>query len=630
MQRLTQLADAIPVLVSIVDRSFVYRFVNKSYSEWFGQPRETIVGRAMREVLGDATFAIVQPRLLAAFAGETVSYEAELPYKHGGTRYVLASYSPDRGDDGAIQGAFVLVHDLSDRRRAEVALAASEREFRAMFELAAIGMAQAEPATGRFIRVNRRFCEITGFSEAELLERTFSDITHPEDRQRDLDTARPALRGEKDTWEIEKRYLRKDGRIAWVVVSGRIVRDEAGRPDRTVASIHDTTAQKQAEQALQEADRRKDEFLATLAHELRNPLSPIRTGVAVLKSRAAGNPALGRPLEIIDRQVGHMARLLDDLLDVSRITRNKLELRKEKVTLEAVIQGALETSRPLVDAYAHHVSLVLPHEPIELFADPVRLAQVFSNLLNNSAKYTERGGHIEIVARRAGADVVVSVRDTGIGIAPEALPHVFEMFSQAKPALERAQGGLGIGLALVRGLVEMHGGSVEARSEGPGKGTEMLVRLPSTEATTTPGAGPRGGGANRPRGTGYRIVVADDLPDSAETLAMLLELEGHEVYTVHDGEEALRAAERLRPDIVILDIGMPRRNGYEVARRIRGEPWGAGMVLIAATGWGQKEDQERARAAGFDAHLTKPVEPPVLLDLLGRLRASRLAGAAGR
>lgn len=619
MHRLAQLADAMPALVSVVDRGFVYRFVNRSYSEWFGEPREKIVGRHMRDVLGDATFAIIEPRLLAAFAGDTVSYEAELPYKHGGARYVLGTYSPDRAEDGTVRGAFVFVHDITDRRRAELALAASEREFRAMFELAATGMAQADPTTRRFLRVNRRFCQITGFSEEELLERTYGDITHPEDRGRDLALTDPVRRGENDTWEIEKRYLRKDGQVAWVHVSGRLVRDAAGRPHRTVASIRDITAQKQAERALQEAARRKDEFLATLAHELRNPLSPVRTGVALLRARGAGDPALRRPLEIIDRQVGHMARLLDDLLDVSRITRNKLELRRERVTLDAVLQSALETSRPHIDAAAHTVSVTLPPEPIELHADPIRLAQVFSNLLNNSAKYTERGGRIAIHAWREGSSVVVSVKDTGIGIAPEALPHVFEMFSQASPALDRAQGGLGIGLSLVRALVELHGGRIEARSEGAGRGTEMVTRLPVLGRSTGAGAdaGAREAGA---RGApGFRIVVADDLPDNAETLAMLLEHAGHEVHTVHDGEAAVAAADRLRPDVLFLDIGMPRLNGYEAARRIRSEPWGAGMVLIAATGWGQKEDQERARLAGFDFHLTKPIQPATLLDLLGRL-----------
>ena len=355
-------------------------------------------------------------------------------------------------------------------------------------------------------------------------------------------------------------------------------------------------------------DRRKDDFLATLAHELRNPLSPIRSAVEILRDRIAnGNDDIAWARDVIGRQVDQMARLLDDLLDVSRITRDKLVLKPRRVDLTDVIAAALETSRPLIDAGLHTLEVELPGRPIPLNADPVRLAQVLSNLLNNAAKYTPAGGRITLSAAREGDRAVVSIRDTGIGIAAEMLPHLFKMFSQAAPALERSQGGLGIGLSLVRGLVEMHGGTVEARSEGVDQGSEFVVRLPiASESVPAPSPMPNPTPASRP--VGLRIVVADDNRDAADTLARMLRILGHEVVTAYDGAQAVELAEASRPDLVLLDIGMPKLNGYEAARRIRSEPWGTSMVLIALTGWGQEEDRRRAAEAGFDDHLVKPVD----------------------
>jgi signal transduction histidine kinase len=370
------------------------------------------------------------------------------------------------------------------------------------------------------------------------------------------------------------------------------------------------------EQALQEADRRKDEFLATLAHELRNPLAPIRSAVAVLNAKGLADADLKWNREVIERQVGQMARLLDDLLDVSRITRNKLELRKEPVELAMVVASAVETSRPVIDGGGHNLAVTLPPVPVYLGADPVRLAQVFGNLLNNAAKYTDRGGHIRLTAEVVGLEVVVSVADNGIGITPDVLPRLFERFAQATSALERSQGGLGIGLSLVRGLVELHGGTVEGRSEGVGKGSEFIVRLPVAAApmpVSREQTGDQGAGRIRLKS---RILVVDDNRDAADSLAMLLQLGGHDIEIAYDGLQAVRAAEVFRPDVVLLDIGLPGMNGYEAARHIREQPWGKDMVLIALTGWGQDEDKRRATEAGFDHHLTKPVEPATLEELL--------------
>ena len=404
--------------------------------------------------------------------------------------------------------------------------------------------------------------------------------------------------------------------------------DPAGQLIGVGGAALDVTALKRVEQALREADRRKDEFLATMAHELRNPLAPVRTAVQVLKAKGPADPDLIWAREVIDRQVGQMARLLDDLLDVARITRNKLELRKERVDLATIVASAVETSRPHITAGGHELSLHLPPQPLYLDADPVRLAQVLANLLNNAAKYTERGGHIWLTATVADAteqtpaatspQVVVRVRDNGIGIAAPMLPQLFRMFAQATPALERAQGGLGIGLALVKGLVEMHGGTVDVRSDGPGLGSEFLVRLPLAAPALAVEAPPITAPA-LPADSGRKILVADDNRDAADSLAMVLRLQGYEVHTVTDGQEAVNAALTLRPDVVLLDIGMPRLNGHEVARRLRAEPWGRALHLIALTGWGQDEDRRRSHEAGFDAHLVKPVDPAELTRLLAEL-----------
>jgi PAS domain S-box-containing protein len=372
---------------------------------------------------------------------------------------------------------------------------------------------------------------------------------------------------------------------------------------------------------LTEADRRKDEFLATLAHELRNPLAPIRNAVRLLHLKGPDEPDLRWGRDVIDRQVEHLNRLIDDLLDISRITRDRLELRKQRVEFAAVVTAAIESSRPCIEQFGHELTINLPSQPIYLNGDLVRLAQVFLNLLTNAAKYTERGGRIWLTAERQGDDLVARVKDTGMGIPPEKLPRLFEMFFQVDQSLERSQGGLGIGLSLVRRMVELHGGNVEARSDGVGKGSEFIVRLPAlTEQPIEQLSGEscdNGKRTSPPR----RILVVDDNRDSADTLAILLRLTGNDVQTAYDGEEAVQAAKRFEYDVVLLDIGMPKLNGYDACRQIRIEARGRHMVLIALTGWGQDEDRQRTLEAGFDAHMVKPVDPNTLLKLLTSLSA---------
>ncbi|HJT77687.1 MAG TPA: ATP-binding protein, partial [Gemmataceae bacterium] len=367
---------------------------------------------------------------------------------------------------------------------------------------------------------------------------------------------------------------------------------------------------------LREQDRRKDEFLALLAHELRNPLAPIRNGLQVLRLAGSDASPAAQARAMMERQLGHMVRLIDDLLDVSRVSRNKMELRRSRVLLADVVSSAVETARPAVEEAGHELTVSLPPEPVHLDADLTRLAQVFGNLLSNSAKYTPRGGRIRLSAGRRGDEVVVSVRDNGIGIPAESLRSIFDMFSQVDRSIERSTGGLGIGLALVKGLVEMHGGTVTAESPGVGKGSTFTVRLPVLDerAERAPEAPPDEGA--RASGPKRRILIVDDNRDSATLLAMMLKLRNNEVRTAHDGLEAVEVAEEFRPQVILMDVGMPRLNGYDATRRIRGQPWARSVTIIALTGWGQEGDKERSREAGCNGHLVKPVDLADLEKLL--------------
>jgi PAS domain S-box-containing protein len=365
---------------------------------------------------------------------------------------------------------------------------------------------------------------------------------------------------------------------------------------------------------LRQADRRKNEFLAMLAHELRNPLAPIRNAAQVIRLLGPADPTLQRARDIIERQVQHLARLVDDLLDVSRLTRGKITLQKEPVELATVIAQAVETSRPLIDARRHELVVTLPREPLLVEGDATRLAQVVSNLLNNAAKYTPEGGHIGLTVEPRPGEAVVRVRDDGVGIPAELLPQVFDLFTQGDRSLARSEGGLGIGLTLVKSLVEMHGGSVEAHSDGPGQGSELVVRLPTLGRE--PAEGGEGGPSRSPPSGSRRVLVVDDNVDAAESLAILLRTWGHEVLTTHDGLAAVKAAEQVRPEVILLDIGLPRMDGYEVARRLRERADMRDVLLVALTGYGQEEDRRRAEEAGFDAHLTKPADPTALQRLL--------------
>jgi signal transduction histidine kinase/CheY-like chemotaxis protein len=419
----------------------------------------------------------------------------------------------------------------------------------------------------------------------------------------------------------EHRIRHHDGAWRWCLTRALPQVDSAGRVLRWFGTTTDIDDARRAAQELQAADRQKDEFLATLAHELRNPLAPIRTAVHLLSLPTASDSVRSRAVEIVGRQVGHMSRLLDDLIDIARITQNRLVLRSEWVQVQNVVDSAMETARPLADAKHHVLSARVAQPQQRVFADPVRLAQILSNLLNNAAKYTDPGGRVTLDVQGEGEWLRFAVTDTGIGMNAEALENVFAMFAQEQAALDRSEGGLGIGLALAKGLVELHGGSISATSAGPGAGSCFEVRLPLT-VPSADGRAASAGATAASEGPGRVILLADDNVDSAEVLAELLRLEGHEVRVAHDGVLAVAHATELRPQVLVLDIGMPGLNGYEVAQQVRAQPWGADMLLIAVTGWGQDEDRRRALAAGFDLHFTKPFAPDQLLGAI----ASHAAG----
>ncbi len=506
----------------------------------------------------------------------------------------------------------------AELERANAALHASFKEvtqLRTALDVHAI--VAITDARGRITFVNDKFCAISKYSREELLgqdHRIINSGYHPKEFIRDLwTTISQGL-----VWQGEIKNRAKDGFFYWVATTIVPFLNEEGKPRQYVVIRADITGHKEAEAALKEADRRKDEFLATLAHELRNPLAPVRNAVEVLRMKGPDIPELHWARDIIDRQTQAMTRLIDDLMDISRINQGKIELKREQIQLAKIVQGAVETSRPLIEEMGHKLTVTLPPVHVIVDADLTRLAQVFLNLLNNAAKYTERGGRIDLRAELQGSDVVMSVTDTGIGIPADKLPTLFEMFSQVEVALSRSQGGLGIGLCLVKRLVEMHGGSVEAKSGGPGQGSEFVVRLPIVVEQTYPSQASDDSDKVQPT-SDLRILVVDDNRDAAESLAMLLKMMGNDIHTAYDGEEAVAAAGKFRPHVVLCDIGLPKLNGYEACRQMKAQAWDKKMILIAVTGWGQDNDRRKSQEAGFDHHMVKPVDPQALMKLLAGL-----------
>ncbi|WP_167759678.1 PAS domain S-box protein [Massilia horti] len=490
------------------------------------------------------------------------------------------------------------------KARAEAALRESEARFRALAEASPALIWQLGPDGGAMY-FNQRYLDVTGMSVSELLDNGWHQVIHPDDLQTYAAAADEALQQRKP-FQMRVRCKVHDGQWHWFESSAMPWFSDDGQYRGLVGISIDVTEAVLAEESLREADRRKDEFLATLAHELRNPLAPISNAVHLLR-QPDGRRRADRIVEMVGRQVQQIVRLVDDLMEVSRITRGKIELERRPLALGEVLAAAVETSLPAIEQASHRLEVALPDEPLVVAGDRVRLTQVFTNLLNNAARYTDRGGRICVGARREEGWAVITVRDNGMGIAPEQLPHVFEMFVQLHRPASRGPGGLGIGLTMVRNLVEMHGGQVEASSAGPGQGSEFRVRLPllAPDALSPPADTRHQAGAPL---AGRRVLIVDDNRDAADSLSLLLASKGADAKAVYDGESGLALLPILRPHVLVLDIGMPRLNGHEVARRVRDSGRFPGLCIIALTGWGQQADRQQSRISGFDHHLTKPVD----------------------
>jgi PAS domain S-box-containing protein len=507
-------------------------------------------------------------------------------------------------------------------RKAEAAANDLRRQLEAAIDASEVGTFHCEVPLGHIIWNER--CKRMFFLEpdAEVDIDLFYSRLHPDDRERTRLAVEECVYADRP-YDIEYRVVSPQGEVRWVRATGRTTCSADGNPLQFDGTAHDITSRKVAEEALKDADRRKDEFLATLAHELRNPLAPIRNSLHLLRLSGDLSPMLNQVRDIMERQVNHMVRLIDDLLDVSRISRGKIELRKESVELATIVATAVEANRPLIESAGHQLALSLPAEPIVLDADPVRLAQIIGNLLNNAAKYTPGGGQIWLSAHAADGEAILSVRDNGLGISTELLPRVFDMFAQLDSSISRSQGGLGIGLTLTKTFVEMHGGRIEARSEGLERGSEFIVRLPLPVEVRRSEPAVNAAPPSAPTLRSLRVLVVDDAQAAGFVLGKLLEKMGQQVTTATDPFLALEIARRDRPEMVISDIGMPRMNGYQLAENLRREPGLEKVPLVALTGYGQESDKERAKNAGFDFHLVKPVSLEMLRDLLQLLTHAR-------
>jgi PAS domain S-box-containing protein len=672
-EKLRLLVDTIPQLAWMTDPDGKVVWFNRRWYDYTGSAPETVLGEGWKSIVDPAVLPSVADRWEHSIrTGEPFDMVFPIRGAHGEWRSFLTRGRPLRDEQGRILYWFGTNTDITDRKRAEQTarfLADASAALSVLVDFDSTLQKVASLAVPHFAdwvcvdvlendgtlrRVAVAHVDPHKVQLARELHRRFP----PDPQQRHgtweiLRTGKPELTSEVTPERLEESIsdpellatVRSLGLKSYIAVPlqvrGRVLgvisfmTAESGHHyDETDLAVAEDLASRaaiaiensQLYRELRDADLRKDEFLATLAHELRNPLAPIRNGLEVLKLSASDDPMATEVHSMMDRQLTQMVRLVDDLLDVSRITRNKLELRKTDTTLAAVIQSAIETSRPVIEQARHELIVSLPSESVPIQGDPVRLAQVFSNLLNNSAKYTEPGGQIELSAAREGGIVVVRVKDTGLGMPAESLPFIFEMFSQVDRHTERSQGGLGIGLGLVRRLVQMHGGTVEARSEGLGKGSELIVRLPlaGTGETHLPADTVPHDHSLSQR---IRVLVVDDNRDAALSLATMLRIMGNEASMADDGLAAIAMAESFRPDVILLDIGLPRLNGYEVCRRIRKQPWGQETLIIALTGWGQSEDRRRSQEAGFDHHLVKPVDVEHLKALLRLARKSNSAKA---
>ena len=616
---------------------------NEGRVTYLNRVAESLTGWTLRDARGkplDEVFRIINedtrktvesPATRALRAGVIVGLANHtlLIAKNGSEQPIDDSAAPIRDERGVVSGCVLIFRDVSERRlweRREAARLESARLLAAIVESSDDAII-SKSLDGIVQSWNAAAERLFGYTSDEVVGQHISLIIPP-DRIAEEDHIIATLKAGTRIDHFETVRVGKNGQPILVSITVSPIRDDDGRVIGASNITRDISEQKLADDNLRrlaadlaEADRRKDEFLATLAHELRNPLAPLSNTLEILKRSANQDVTVRHGLDTMERQLEQLVRLVDDLLDLSRITHNRIELRKRHIELASVLRQAVLAAQPLAESARHSIDVILPAEPIHLHADPVRLTQVFGNLLNNSCTSTAPGGKIRVNVIRDGEQAIVTVTDSGIGIPADKLDAIFEMFTQVDSSLEHSQGGLGIGLTLVKRIVELHGGTVTARSAGADRGSTFEVRLPAMREADIVAAPAE----NEPQASSatYRILVVDDNQDSADSLAMLMELHGHDVSIAHDGQSALDSAEQHRPDVVLLDIGLPVLNGHDVCRRIRQQPWGQAMVLIALTGWGQDEDRRRSQEAGFDGHLVKPVDHARLLALLASLTEPR-------
>ena len=623
--QLRLVTNGLPVLIAYCDADLRYRFNNSAYEQWFGLQTDQLIGKHVREVLGAEAFEAVKPRIEAVLAGTPVRFEAEIPYRDGKRRHVDAQYVPDRGPDGTVRGWFCLIEDVTDRRRVQQNLEDSRMR---------LSLAMRAGRSGTFdwnvVEDSRTWSDelldLIGLKREEFAgtREAWLACVHPDDLPSVLATTQRALAG--DDMAVDYRIRRQDtGETRWLHGRGKVFFDAEKKPIRMLGIVIDVTELKVAEEALREADRHKDEFLAMLAHELRNPLTPIRNIAHVLMDERVGVDVMRRSGHIIERQISNLARLVDDLLDVARVRRGLIEVERKLVDLQQVIDDAIETITPVLQSRLQSLTVVRAQKRTLVEGDPVRLEQIVVNLLGNASKFSPESGSISIAIEAAENSVLIRVRDSGVGIDPQILPRIFDLFVQGDRSLDRAQGGLGIGLTLVKRIAELHGGTVEARSAGLGHGSELIVRLPGAQ---DPARATNERQSTPADITGRRVLIVEDNADAGESLQLVLSLAGHEAVAQKDGVSALAALEWFVPEWIFVDIGLPGMDGFALAGLIRGHRNGKAARIYALTGYGRYEDRTLADASGFDGHFTKPVDPSVLLKVLDRAppREATLSG----
>ncbi len=594
------------------------------------QARHDLVSRALEYlsvltlIMGSSLVAAVllSNRLQNALTAPIVAISDIARQIQGGQNFDMRAVRTTEDEIGDLVDVFNgMLDELGLRARtleqANQALRDSDERYQLAVRGSSAGLWDWDMTAGT-VFYSPRFKSLLGYTAQEFpdVPASMIGVMHPDDRAMMERVLRDHI-SQDLPYQAECRLQRKSGEWRWFLITGMAQRNALGRAFRMAGSVIDVTERKLAEQVLHEANRAKDEFIATLAHELRNPLAPIRTGLEILKKDHGNGAPSQRARETMERQLAHMIRLIDDLLDISRINSGKIRLELGRVQLSAAVDSAVDISRPAIEARGHELEVRLLDPGIELMADPTRLAQALGNLLNNAAKYTPQNGHVGLAAWQDGATAVIEVSDDGVGIPAEMLDNVFGLFTQVGRTLDRSQGGLGIGLYLVRSLVELHHGTITAHSEGAGLGSRFTIRIPcllQPALTPAPVADP----APSQHDAGLKVLVVDDNEDAAQTLATVLEMTGRRTEVVYDGAKVLEAALAFRPDVILLDIGLPGLSGYEVARQLRSDPRFARTVLIAVTGWGSADDRRRSSEAGFDEHLTKPLDLATLDPLLNR------------